>query len=170
MTLDDARTELGVSRLASAADVRRAFKRLALQHHPDRNSGTAEASSRFRRVLLAYEILSGQRAPSLGATPPAPRPRAPQAPDRRAPWEMPFIEALPIEMADGEPIHYPTPEEISKLDSDDPADPRKMMTRLLLIFVALVGWLWVLALLDERPPPPVDPVQQKIRERMGRPW
>lgn len=175
MTLDEARRELGVSSDISLAEVRRAFRRLALRHHPDHNAGRSDAEERFRRVLLAYEILSGQRAPTSNEAPQAWSPAAPSAArqrtaEKRAPWEIPFVEALPVEYSDGEALHYPTPEEIRKLDRDDPASPRKMMARLFVVFIAFVGLLWLLALLVDRPPKPLTPLQQKIREGMGRPW
>lgn len=173
MTLDEARSELGVSSDMGLAEVRRAFRRLALRHHPDRNAGRADAEERFRRVLLAYEILSGQRPPTANDVPHAWSPAAAarqRPPEKRAPWEIPFVEALPVEYSDGEPLHYPTPEEIRKLDRDDPASPRKMMARFFVVFIAFVGLLWLLALLVDRPPTPLTPLQQKIREGMGRPW
>jgi curved DNA-binding protein CbpA len=170
VTLEEARSELELTSRASAADVRRAFKKLALLHHPDRNQGRAEATARFRRVLLAYEILSGQRAPSLGDRPASASARPKPAADARPFWAVPFVEALPIEDADGEPIHYPTPDEIRKLDVADPVDPRKMMDRALLFFIGLVALWWLLALLDPRPPPPNDPLRDKQRRNLGTPW
>ena len=172
MTLDEARSELELTSRAGPADVRRAFKKLALRHHPDRNQGKADATARFRRVLLAYEILSGQRAPSLGKEHPAAAPRRPPAAaaDKRPFWAIPFVEALPIEFADGERLHYPTPEEIRKLDIADPVDPRKMMDRALLFFIGLVALWWLLALLDPRPPPPPDPLREQQRRNLGRAW
>jgi hypothetical protein len=172
MTLDEARRELGVSGKSGRAEVRRAFRKLALLHHPDHNAGRADAAARFRRVLLAYEILLGQRAPTLAETGPARPPSAQKrTADKRAPWEMPFVEALPVQYDDGEPLHYPTPEEIRKLDQDDPASPRKMMTSLLVVFVIFIGLLWLLALLvGDRGSTPPTPLQQKVREGMGKRW
>lgn len=53
---------------ASAEDVKRAYRRLALQHHPDKHVGMAkeEAAHEFRRVAEAYEALRAHlRAPAL---------------------------------------------------------------------------------------------------------
>ena len=47
MTLEQARRTLGLSGRASDVDVRRAFKRLALKHHPDRNPEDSRAAERF---------------------------------------------------------------------------------------------------------------------------
>jgi hypothetical protein len=170
VTLEEARLELELAGHPSAADVRRAFKKLALLHHPDRNQGRPNATARFRRLLLAYEILSGQRTPSGGERPTSVSARSKPAADTRPFWAIPFVEALPIEDADGEPVHYPTPEEIRKLDIADPVDPRKMMERALLFFVGLVAFWWLLALLDPRPPPSHDSLRDKQRRNLGRPW
>jgi molecular chaperone DnaJ len=49
---------LGVARDATAADIKKAFRALALKFHPDKNPGDAEAELRFKEVAEAYEILS----------------------------------------------------------------------------------------------------------------
>ena len=49
---------LGVSRDASEADLKKAFRQLALKHHPDRNPGDAEAEERFKAINEAYAVLS----------------------------------------------------------------------------------------------------------------
>ena len=52
---------LGVSRSASGSEIKRAFKKLALQHHPDRNpDNVQEAERAFKEVAEAYEVLSDQ--------------------------------------------------------------------------------------------------------------
>jgi molecular chaperone DnaJ len=48
---------LGVRRGASDSDIRRAYKRLARQFHPDINPGDGAAAARFRDIALAYETL-----------------------------------------------------------------------------------------------------------------
>jgi curved DNA-binding protein len=49
---------LGVPRTASAADIKKAFRKLARQHHPDVNKGDAAAEQRFKEVSEANEVLS----------------------------------------------------------------------------------------------------------------
>ena len=49
--------ELGVSRTASAAEIRKAFHKLAKQHHPDANKGDKKSEERFKQVSAAFDII-----------------------------------------------------------------------------------------------------------------
>lgn len=49
---------LGVHRNASEADIKRAFRRLAVQYHPDKNPGDKVSEDKFKEVSHAYEVLS----------------------------------------------------------------------------------------------------------------
>jgi molecular chaperone DnaJ len=48
---------LGVARTASDADLKAAFRKMAMQHHPDRNPGDRECEHRFKECNEAYEVL-----------------------------------------------------------------------------------------------------------------
>ncbi|HEX5071310.1 MAG TPA: molecular chaperone DnaJ [Vicinamibacterales bacterium] len=48
---------LGVSRDASEQDIKSAYRKLALQHHPDRNQGDAKAEDKFKEAAEAYSVL-----------------------------------------------------------------------------------------------------------------
>lgn len=49
--------ELGVSRGASADEIKKAFRKLAKELHPDKNPGNREADERFKRVTAAFDLL-----------------------------------------------------------------------------------------------------------------
>jgi molecular chaperone DnaJ len=48
---------LGVQRNASAGAIKASFRKLAMQHHPDRNPGDKAAEQRFKEINEAYEVL-----------------------------------------------------------------------------------------------------------------
>jgi DnaJ-class molecular chaperone len=58
MAADDPYTILGVKREASAAEIKRAYHKLAKQLHPDLNPGKKTAEARFKAVSAAYDLLS----------------------------------------------------------------------------------------------------------------
>lgn len=49
---------LGVSRGASEPDIKKAYRQLAMQFHPDRNPGNKEAEEKFKEAAEAYEVLT----------------------------------------------------------------------------------------------------------------
>ena len=52
---------LGVSKSASASEIKKAYRKKALQYHPDKNPGDANAEQQFKNAAEAYEILSDQQ-------------------------------------------------------------------------------------------------------------
>lgn len=49
---------LGVSRDANEADIKKAYRRLAMKYHPDRNADNAEAEEKFKEAKESYDVLS----------------------------------------------------------------------------------------------------------------
>src|ERR671916_825017 len=48
---------LGVERTASDDDIKKAYRKLAMTYHPDRNGGSKEAEEKFKEITEAYEVL-----------------------------------------------------------------------------------------------------------------
>lgn len=96
---------LGVARNATLEEIKKAYRRLARQYHPDRNIGDKEAEETFKRVSEAYEILSdaskkaeydakgyvGRRPPNPpkppAAKPEPPKPKTKEDFERERTWE-----------------------------------------------------------------------------------
>ena len=53
----DLYSELGVSRGAGADEIRKAFRKLAKENHPDTNPNNKAAEERFKKVSAAFDIL-----------------------------------------------------------------------------------------------------------------
>ena len=51
---------LGVSKNADAAAIKKAYRKLALQYHPDKNPGDKEAEEKFKEAAEAYDVLSNE--------------------------------------------------------------------------------------------------------------
>ncbi|MBI3409599.1 MAG: J domain-containing protein [Planctomycetes bacterium] len=52
---------LGVGRTASADEIKKAYRKLARDHHPDRNPGDKQAEARFKEIQDAYDVLNDQK-------------------------------------------------------------------------------------------------------------
>ncbi len=64
-TKRDYYTVIGCARDAAPEEIRRAYKREALKHHPDRNPGDHEAEVRFKEINEAYQVLSDEEKRSI---------------------------------------------------------------------------------------------------------
>ncbi|HNK89189.1 MAG TPA: DnaJ domain-containing protein, partial [Chitinophagales bacterium] len=49
---------LGVNKTASAEEIKKAYRKLAVQYHPDKNPGDKAAEEKFKEAAEAYDILS----------------------------------------------------------------------------------------------------------------
>lgn len=56
---------LGVSRDASVSEIKRAYRKLAMTHHPDRNPGNKEAEEAFKEAAEAFEVLNDEKKRQL---------------------------------------------------------------------------------------------------------
>ncbi len=61
MAKQDYYEALGVQRNASEADIKKAYRRLAMKHHPDRNPNDKQAEEKFKEAKEAYEVLTDPR-------------------------------------------------------------------------------------------------------------
>src|SRR5450830_895252 len=48
---------LGVERTAPDDDIKKAYRKLAMAYHPDRNGGSKEAEEKFKEITEAYDVL-----------------------------------------------------------------------------------------------------------------
>ncbi len=60
MSKADFYTLLGIDRDAGADDIKKAYRKLAMKYHPDRNPGDTEAERKFKEINEAYEVLKDE--------------------------------------------------------------------------------------------------------------
>ena len=58
MSKKDFYSVLGVPRASTADELKKAYRKLAMQHHPDKNPGNKKAEEKFKEITEAYEVLS----------------------------------------------------------------------------------------------------------------
>ncbi|MBQ3798703.1 MAG: J domain-containing protein [Treponema sp.] len=58
--MDDLYATLGVPKTATADEIKKAYRNLALKYHPDRNPGDKAAEEKFKSVSAAYSVLSDE--------------------------------------------------------------------------------------------------------------
>ena len=51
---------LGVSKTVETKEIKRAYRKLAMKYHPDRNSDDPDAEEKFKEASMAYEVLSNE--------------------------------------------------------------------------------------------------------------
>src|SRR5438270_3530552 len=61
MAKQDYYATLGVARDASPEDLKKAYRKLAMQHHPDRNPNDKKAEAKFKEVNEAYDVLKDEQ-------------------------------------------------------------------------------------------------------------
>jgi molecular chaperone DnaJ len=54
---------LGISKSASAAEIKKAYRKKAIEFQPDKNPGDTSAEAKFKKAAEAYEILLLQKCP-----------------------------------------------------------------------------------------------------------
>ena len=59
---------LGIKRNATPDEIKKAFRKMALLHHPDKNPGDKKAEEKFKEASEAYEILSDESKLSTGGS------------------------------------------------------------------------------------------------------
>lgn len=52
---------LGVSKTATQAEIKKAYHKLAMEHHPDRNAGKSDAEQKFKEINQAYDVLKDEQ-------------------------------------------------------------------------------------------------------------
>jgi hypothetical protein len=62
---------LGLTPGATRAEINRAFRKLAKQHHPDLNPGNKSAEDKFKTITEAHNQLTGKSPPPIEILPPA---------------------------------------------------------------------------------------------------
>ena len=56
---------LGVAKTATADEIKKAYRKLAIQYHPDKNPGNKEAEEKFKEATEAYEVLIDDKKRSV---------------------------------------------------------------------------------------------------------
>jgi DnaJ-class molecular chaperone len=52
--------DLGITETATMEDIKKAYRKLSLQHHPDRNQNSADSTIKFQKISSAYEVLGDE--------------------------------------------------------------------------------------------------------------
>jgi molecular chaperone DnaJ len=60
MEKDDFYGVLGIARNASSQEIKKAYRKLAMKYHPDRNTDNSDAEEKFKVIQEAYAVLSDE--------------------------------------------------------------------------------------------------------------
>ena len=102
--------ELGLDESATQDEIRRAYRRLAAEHHPDRNPDDDAAATRFQRVRQAYEMLKSP--PQVEA---APTWKGPVSDGVGGPWQAPGYDPFGQNASSGVHVRFVAPEQLQAL-------------------------------------------------------
>lgn len=58
--MNDLYAELGLTKNATADEIKKAYRKLAFEYHPDRNQGNAAAEEKFKKINAAYDVLGDE--------------------------------------------------------------------------------------------------------------
>jgi curved DNA-binding protein CbpA len=157
---------LGLQHNASAAEIKHAFRRMALKHHPDRNPGDPRAAQRFARICSAFNQIADPESRE--------RLRAARAGRAEVPASEPASD--PTRYAPGADRDAdawenlgPSPEEIRSLDDSVPRfRPKRALGFILVGLILLVVIVTVVREHRGIPPEPSDGHVQKFLESFRR--
>ena len=65
MRLDECYEILGIKSGATEEEIKKAYRRKSLTHHPDRNNNSSESTELFKKINEAYEIISQKKRDKL---------------------------------------------------------------------------------------------------------
>ena len=68
MSHDPYYRELGLKSSASDSDIKKAYRKLAMKYHPDKNEGNKAAVEKFKKISHAYAVLTGKESPENDAS------------------------------------------------------------------------------------------------------
>jgi molecular chaperone DnaJ len=112
---------LGVERTATLDEIKKAYRKLAMQYHPDRNPGDKDAETKFKTVQEAYDTLSNpekkSRYDAFGTVGPRyTAPPRPQPPQPKPKTKEDFERERKQEKSKKEKAASPLDEDLAKID------------------------------------------------------